>query len=248
MPESAHGLSQDSADYIYAGTGNSNQGSSPDPYDYSDGVIKLDPNNLHPGQPYDYFAPSPWYQDNAGDSDLGSTTPPQLPNNRVFIVGKSGMGHLLDSQRLGHIGGELAAHQVCNATGDAAFGALAYAHGTVPTAASGRPGTAWSPSSGAFATSPRPGSLGRALWPSVPTRCSPRGRAAAGLPAGRRRPPLGGLVLRADIQPEPGRPEHRTSRQRCRPGEPGLCPRCRHHPRRRPVAGLLAGSRPPSSG
>jgi polyvinyl alcohol dehydrogenase (cytochrome) len=124
------GLSQDSAGYIYAGTGNSNQGSSSDPYDYSDGVIKLDPNNLHPGQPYDYFAPSTWYQDNAGDADLGSTTPLQLPNNRVFIVGKSGMGYLLNSQSLGHIGGELAAHQVCNATSDAAFGALAYAIGT----------------------------------------------------------------------------------------------------------------------
>ena len=94
-------------------------------------MIKLDPTNLAPGAPLDYFAPSTWYQDNAGDQDLGSTTTLQLPNNRAFIVGKTGMGYLLNTASLGHIGGQLAAHQVCNATGDAAFGTLAYAAGVV---------------------------------------------------------------------------------------------------------------------
>jgi outer membrane protein assembly factor BamB len=128
---SAGGLSEDAAGYIYAATGNSNQDSATDTYDYGDGVIKLDPNNLSPGAPVDYFAPSTWYQDNADDADFGSTAPLQLPNNRIFIVGKSGTGYLLNSTDLGHIGGQVAEHQVCHATADAAFGSLADANGTV---------------------------------------------------------------------------------------------------------------------
>jgi polyvinyl alcohol dehydrogenase (cytochrome) len=127
----AGGLSQDAAGFIYAATGNSNQISSTSPYDYSDSVIKLNPTALAPGAPVDYFAPSNWYQDNAGDVDLGSTTPLQLPNNRIFIVGKSGIGYLLDTASLGHIGGQLAANRVCTATNSAAFGSLAYANGVV---------------------------------------------------------------------------------------------------------------------
>ena len=131
----AGGLSVDASGYVYASTGNSAQ-SSDGTYDYSDAVIKLDPNNLAPGAPYDYFAPNnsaytanTWWGDNAGDTDLGSTAPLQLPNNRVFIVGKSGVGYLLNSTSLGHLGGEIYSHQVCNATNDAAFGSLAYANG-----------------------------------------------------------------------------------------------------------------------
>jgi outer membrane protein assembly factor BamB len=128
---SAGGLSEDAAGYIYASTGNSNQESASDTYDYSDGVVKLNPNTLAPGAPVDYFAPSNWYQLNAGDADLGSSAPLQLPNDRIFIVGKGGTGYLLNSTDLGHIGGQLAEHQVCHATSDAAFGSLAYADGTV---------------------------------------------------------------------------------------------------------------------
>jgi outer membrane protein assembly factor BamB len=124
----AGGLSTDASGYVYASTGNSNHVSPGDAYDDSDGVIKLDPTTV---LPVDYFAPSNWYQDNAGDVDLGSTTTLQLPNSQVFIVGKSGIGYLVSTASLGHIGGQLAAHQVCHATNDAAFGSLAYANGTV---------------------------------------------------------------------------------------------------------------------
>jgi outer membrane protein assembly factor BamB len=123
------GLSQDAGGFVYASTGNSSQTTAGDVYDYSDGVIKLDPNGLAAGAPVDYFAPSQWTQDNAGDVDLGSTTPLQLPNNRIFIVGKSGIGYLLSTASLGHIGGAVAQHRVCSATNDAAFGSLAYANG-----------------------------------------------------------------------------------------------------------------------
>jgi hypothetical protein len=128
---STGGLSEDAGGYIYASTGNSNQDSSSDPYDYGDGVIELDPGSLAPGAPVDYFAPSNWYQLNADDADLGSTAPLQLPDDRIFIVGKGGTGYLLNSQDLGHIGGQIAEQQVCHATSDAAFGSLAYANGVV---------------------------------------------------------------------------------------------------------------------
>jgi polyvinyl alcohol dehydrogenase (cytochrome) len=127
----AGGLSEDPGGYVYAATGNSNQTSSSSPYDYSDSVIKLNPNALAPGAPVDYFAPGNWYQDNSGDVDLGSVVPLQLPNNRVFIVGKSGMGYLLNTASLGHIGGQMAINRVCSATNDAAFGSQAYGNGVV---------------------------------------------------------------------------------------------------------------------
>jgi polyvinyl alcohol dehydrogenase (cytochrome) len=134
------GVSEDSSGNVYIATGNSNHGQSTDKYDYSDGVIKFDP--ASPAlTPTDYFAPdggtvsNTWYGDNAGDTDLGSTSPLQLPNNRIFIVGKSGVGYLLNSTNLGHLGGQVAEHQVCTGGStpyaDEAFGALAYANGVV---------------------------------------------------------------------------------------------------------------------
>ena len=130
----AGGASVDAGGNVFVATGNSNETSSSDTYDQSDGVIKLAPSNL---ALLDEFAPSgltdanhdggpTWWQDNASDADLGSTTPLQLPGSRVFEVGKSGMGYLLDSTNLGHVSGGIASHQVCSATSDAAFGSLAY--------------------------------------------------------------------------------------------------------------------------
>jgi polyvinyl alcohol dehydrogenase (cytochrome) len=127
----AGGMSQDAAGNVYVSTGNSNHTTPGDQYDYSDGVIKLNPNSVTAGAPLDFFAPSNWANDNAGDVDLGSTTPLQLPNNRVFIVGKSGNGYLLNAASLGHVGGQLKAHRVCSATNSAVFGSLAYANGVV---------------------------------------------------------------------------------------------------------------------
>jgi PQQ-like domain/FG-GAP-like repeat len=127
----AGGMSQDAAGNVYVSTGNSNHTTPGDQYDYSDGVIKLNPNSITPGVPLDFFAPTIWATDNAGDVDLGSTTPLQLPNNRVFIVGKSGIGYLLNAANLGHVNGQIATHRVCNATNSAVFGSLAYANGVV---------------------------------------------------------------------------------------------------------------------
>jgi hypothetical protein len=127
----AGGLSADANGYIYASTGNSNQVTAGSTYDYGDSVVKLNPTGLAPGGPVDYFAPATWYQDNAADADLGSTTPLQLPNGRIFIVGKTGVGYLLSTTSLGHVGGAITQHAVCHATQDAAFGSLAYSNGEV---------------------------------------------------------------------------------------------------------------------
>jgi hypothetical protein len=127
----AGGMSQDATGSVYISTGNSDHITPGNAYDYSDGVMKFNPTSIAPGAPLDFFAPTTWPQDNAGDVDLGSTTPLQLPNNHTFIVGKSGNGYLLNNANLGHIGGQTATHRVCSATNDAVFGSLAYANGVV---------------------------------------------------------------------------------------------------------------------
>jgi outer membrane protein assembly factor BamB len=127
----APGGSSSDGTYVYASTGNSNHTTSTSAYDYSDGVVQLNPNALAPGAPVSYFAPGNWYADNAGDVDLGSTVPLVLPNSRILIVGKSGMGYLLNAANLGGIGMQIAINRVCNATNGATYGSLAYANGIV---------------------------------------------------------------------------------------------------------------------
>src|SRR5579884_1485943 len=76
---------------IWISTGNSSFTSSGDPYDDSDGVLRLSPAL----QVLDYFAPSHWYSDNASDADLGSTAP-SLVGGLVFQVGKAETAYVLD--------------------------------------------------------------------------------------------------------------------------------------------------------
>jgi outer membrane protein assembly factor BamB len=95
----------DSQGNVWVATGNSAYHDSSDPYDDSDGVLKLSATAKAP--PLDFFAPSQWYNDNAGDADLGSTTPALLPNGLVFEVGKSRTAYILSQSHLGHIGGQL---------------------------------------------------------------------------------------------------------------------------------------------
>ena len=92
-------------------------------YDGSDSVTELSPAL----QRLAYYAPSTWAADNAGDLDLGSTQPVLTPGNTVLIVGKRGVGYLLDATHLGGIGGELAQQQICGAYGAAAVsGSVVY--------------------------------------------------------------------------------------------------------------------------
>jgi outer membrane protein assembly factor BamB len=85
-------------------------------YDGSDSVTELSPSLRRLA----FFAPSTWAADNAGDLDLGSTQPALAASHTVFIVGKRGVGYLLDATRPGGIGGELAQQNICDAFGAAA--------------------------------------------------------------------------------------------------------------------------------
>ena len=85
-------------------------------YDGSDSVTEFSPAL----QRLAFFAPATWAADNAGDLDLGSTQPVLADGNTVFIMGKRGVGYLLDRAHLGGIGGQLAQQAVCNAFGTAA--------------------------------------------------------------------------------------------------------------------------------
>jgi outer membrane protein assembly factor BamB len=89
---------------VWVATGNSSHHSAGDAYDQSDGVLKLSPTMVL----LDWFAPLAWYNDNAGDADLGSTAPALLPNGLVFSVGKSTTAYVLNGSALGGIHGELA--------------------------------------------------------------------------------------------------------------------------------------------
>jgi outer membrane protein assembly factor BamB len=101
---------------LYLTSGNS---SSSGPYDYGNSVVRLSAGL----KLLDSFAPSDWASLNSSDSDLGSTGPVLLPANRVFQVGKTGVGYLLDAGHLGGIGGQLHSGSICSSR---AFGAVAH--------------------------------------------------------------------------------------------------------------------------
>ncbi len=113
------GPALDAAGAIYIATGNGSSSS----FDYGNSVIKLSPAFQQLG----FFAP-----DNAGalnqtDLDLGSTGPILLPHHQSFIIGKSGIGYLLNTDRLGGVGHPLSSASLC----DRAFGGMAYGHGVL---------------------------------------------------------------------------------------------------------------------
>jgi outer membrane protein assembly factor BamB len=107
---------------LWASSGNGAAGPG-QPYDGSDSVIRLSPGLRR----MDLFAPSAWADDNAGDLDLGSTQPVLAAGNSAFIMGKRGVGYLLNTLHMGGIGHQRAALAVCAAYGSAAVaGATVY--------------------------------------------------------------------------------------------------------------------------
>ena len=114
------GPAVDPAGNLYVATGN---GSSTSSFDFGNAVIRLTP-TLHESG---FFAPSNAAALSGADLDLGSTGPLLLPGSRAFIIGKTGVGYLLSTRRLGGIGHPLASRGICGA----AFGGDAYAHGTI---------------------------------------------------------------------------------------------------------------------
>jgi outer membrane protein assembly factor BamB len=112
------GASVDAAGNLFVATGNGSSGS----FDYGNAVIRLTPAL----QSVSYFAPPNSGALSLSDTDLGSTGPLLLPGGRVFIIGKSGVGYLLDAANLGGVGNGLARIDL-----SPAFGGDAYADGTI---------------------------------------------------------------------------------------------------------------------
>ena len=138
----------DSSGNIWAAAGNGSVTSSSSPYDYSDSVFELSP-GLGLIQ---YFAPSSWASDNAGDADLGSSAPALIPNGTVLQIGKSSRAYLLGSGHLGGIGGQLASIPACSGNdvdgGDAVNGTVVYipCRGGVQAVQTNPLGVAWTAS------------------------------------------------------------------------------------------------------
>jgi outer membrane protein assembly factor BamB len=112
------GPAVDAAGDLYVASGNGNSST----FDYGNAVIRLTPEL----RSVSFFAPTNAGALNLTDADLGSTGPLLLPGSRAFIIGKSGVGYLLDARDLGGIGNGLSSVQV-----GAAFGGDAYANGTI---------------------------------------------------------------------------------------------------------------------
>ena len=73
------------------------------PYDDSDSALELSPGMAL----LQYFAPTTWPRNKPGDLDM-SMAPALLPDGQVVLAGKSRIVYLLDSGRLGGIGGQVA--------------------------------------------------------------------------------------------------------------------------------------------
>jgi polyvinyl alcohol dehydrogenase (cytochrome) len=101
---------------LWVATGNGAAESASQPYDGSDSVDRLSPGLVRIG----FFAPATWPDDNANDRDLGSTQPVLAAGNSTLIIGKRGVGYLLNTLDLGGIGHQLAAQPICTAFGAAA--------------------------------------------------------------------------------------------------------------------------------
>lgn len=104
----------DAAGHLFVSVGNSDRTSGE--WDDSDSVLRLSPDLKRE----DGFAPKQWAQDNSRDLDLSSLAPVLLPDNLLFIAGKSGFGYLLHRDALGGVGGEIQGMPICDAYGGAA--------------------------------------------------------------------------------------------------------------------------------
>jgi len=118
------GSAVDGSGNVYVTTGNTTCGSTCNPFDFGETVLKLSPTlGL-----VDWWAPTNWPSLNAGDTDVGSVGPALLPNNRIFQVGKGGTGYILNTTGMGHISNAPFSGSACpGMTADAAFGGTAWA-------------------------------------------------------------------------------------------------------------------------
>lgn len=116
------GVAVDAGGDVWVAVGNG--ASTGGAYDGSDSVLRLAPDL---SRRLDYFAPTSWGSQNAGDKDLGSTGPVLLDGDRVLVSGKDGVVYLLDAGHLGGIGGQVATLDGCAGFGGIAWDAAARA-------------------------------------------------------------------------------------------------------------------------
>jgi outer membrane protein assembly factor BamB len=110
------GAAIDDSGSLYVATGN---GDATSGFDYGNSVIRLSPKLKQT----DFYRASNSADLNQRDADLGSVGPTLLGGNRMFVIGKEGLGLILSTTHLGGTGGELFAQNVCSG---GAFGGLAY--------------------------------------------------------------------------------------------------------------------------
>jgi hypothetical protein len=110
------GAAVDDTGSLFVVTGN---GDDTTGFDYGNSVIKLSPKLTQT----DFYRASNSPQLNQSDTDLGSVGPTLIGGNRMFVIGKEGLGLILSTTHLGGTGGELFSRSVC---GGGAFGGLAY--------------------------------------------------------------------------------------------------------------------------
>ena len=122
LPSTARGgiwaaASADAAGNIYVASGNSNAtGSTPD---RGESVVKLSSTLKE----LDFFTAPEWQSLNVSDTDIGSIGPMVLQNGWILQSGKNGMGYLINSANMGHVGGQLFEGTICGGEEAIGFGA-----------------------------------------------------------------------------------------------------------------------------
>jgi outer membrane protein assembly factor BamB len=110
------GAAVNRAGSLFVATGNGDE--SPE-FDFGNSVIRLTPKLSQA----DFYRASNSAELDQTDADLGSVGPTLIGNDRLFAIGKEGLGLILNANRLGGTGGELFSRQLC---AGGAFGGLAY--------------------------------------------------------------------------------------------------------------------------
>jgi len=111
------GVAIDRSGNLFVVTGNGDETSG---FDYGNSVLRLSPAlGLT-----DFYRASNSPQLNQTDTDLGSVGPTLIGDNRMFVIGKEGLGLIVSTTHLGGTGGQLGSQPVCGSGG--AFGGLAY--------------------------------------------------------------------------------------------------------------------------
>ena len=151
--QSGRGPAVDAAGNIYAVSSN---GDSDFTSNFSQSVLKLDPNTLAIN---DWFAPFNFQSLSDGDEDLGTSGPMLIPNTNYLVTGgKAGIMYLVDQTNLGHVGtSDSQILQSVNIGGFGIFNMALWNRSDGPivyTHLANAPITAWKMTGGQFGTSP----------------------------------------------------------------------------------------------